>query len=49
MNYMELCQQVCSTLLSLDPQNEDGTVLMADIAFRKVCVKLLFLKTIRFC
>nr|XP_022900469.1 tetratricopeptide repeat protein 21B-like [Onthophagus taurus]XP_022900470.1 tetratricopeptide repeat protein 21B-like [Onthophagus taurus]XP_022900471.1 tetratricopeptide repeat protein 21B-like [Onthophagus taurus] len=36
MNKMELCQQTCNNLLSIDPENEDGTVLMADVAFRKV-------------
>lgn len=36
VNFMELCQQTCTTLLSLDPDNEEGSVLMADIAFRKM-------------
>lgn len=31
-----MCQQTCTTLLASDPENEEGTVLMADIAFRKV-------------
>lgn len=33
---MELCQQTCSTLLTTDPENEAASVMMADIAFRKV-------------
>lgn len=36
MNYLELCQQTCITLLDLDPDNETAAILMADIAFRKV-------------
>lgn len=36
VNFMELCQQTCTTLLSLDPDNEEGSVLMADIAFHKM-------------
>ncbi|KAK9754892.1 Tetratricopeptide repeat [Popillia japonica] len=36
MNNMDLCQQTCTTLLSVDQENEDGIVLMADIAFRKI-------------
>lgn len=37
INYLELCQQTCSTVLRLEPENETASVLMADIAFRKVC------------
>lgn len=36
MNYLELCQQTCSSLLELEPENETACILMADIAFRKV-------------
>lgn len=36
MSYLELCQQTCSTVLRIDPENETASVLMADIAFRKV-------------
>lgn len=33
---MELCQQTCTNLLNLDPENESASIMMADIAFRKV-------------
>ncbi|KAF5302439.1 hypothetical protein FQR65_LT08528 [Abscondita terminalis] len=36
MNHLELCQQTCGTLTKLDPDNEDASVMLADIAFRKV-------------
>lgn len=36
MNYLELCQQTCSALLKTDPENEAASVMMADLAFRKV-------------
>lgn len=36
MNYLELCQQTCSNILRIDPENETASVMMADIAFRKV-------------
>lgn len=36
INYLELCQQTCANLLKLDADNEIASVLMADIAFRKV-------------
>lgn len=36
MNFLELCQQTCSTVLRIDPDNETASVMMADIAFRKV-------------
>ncbi|XP_050293241.1 tetratricopeptide repeat protein 21B-like [Anthonomus grandis grandis] len=36
MNYLELCQQTCATILRIDPENETASVIMADIAFRKV-------------
>lgn len=36
MNYLELCQQTCSTILRICPENETASVMMADIAFRKV-------------
>ncbi|KAF7266424.1 hypothetical protein GWI33_020255 [Rhynchophorus ferrugineus] len=35
-NYLELCQQTCATILRIDPDNEVASVIMADIAFRKV-------------
>lgn len=38
MNYLDLCQQTCASLLKLDPDNEAASVMMADIAFRKVGV-----------
>lgn len=36
INNFELCQQTCGTLLQLDADNEDGAVMMANIAFQKV-------------
>ncbi|CAH1154815.1 unnamed protein product, partial [Phaedon cochleariae] len=36
INYLELCQKTCSTILKIDPENESASVMMADIAFRKV-------------
>ncbi|KAG5885606.1 hypothetical protein JTB14_024787 [Gonioctena quinquepunctata] len=36
MNYLELCQQTCTSILKIDPYNETASVMMADIAFRKV-------------
>ncbi|KAJ8985639.1 hypothetical protein NQ317_015135 [Molorchus minor] len=36
MNYLELCQQTCAAILKNDPENETASVMMADIAFRKV-------------
>ncbi|XP_049939985.1 tetratricopeptide repeat protein 21B-like isoform X2 [Schistocerca serialis cubense] len=33
---LELCQQACSQLLETDPDNESATVMMADLAFRRV-------------
>ncbi|XP_019763181.2 tetratricopeptide repeat protein 21B isoform X1 [Dendroctonus ponderosae] len=36
MNYLELCQQTCAIILRIDQDNEAASVLMADIAFRKV-------------
>lgn len=38
MSYLELCQQTCSTVLRIDPDNETASVMMADIAFRKVSI-----------
>lgn len=35
-NKMDLCQQICSQILQLDPKNEAASVMMADISFRKV-------------
>ncbi|XP_030747713.1 tetratricopeptide repeat protein 21B-like [Sitophilus oryzae] len=35
-NYLELCQQTCATIFRIDPENEVASVMMADIAFRKV-------------
>lgn len=40
MNYLELCQQTCSALLKADPENEAASVMMADLAFRKVFYRL---------
>lgn len=36
MNYLDMCQQVSTTILSLESENEIASVMMADIAFRKV-------------
>lgn len=36
MNFLELCQQTCSAILRIDADNESASVMMADIAFRKV-------------
>lgn len=36
MNYLDLCQQTCTNLLNIDPENEAASVMMADIAFRKI-------------
>ncbi|KAJ8941157.1 hypothetical protein NQ318_004277 [Aromia moschata] len=36
MNYLELCQQTCANILRKDPENETASVMMADIAFRKI-------------
>ncbi|XP_060525880.1 tetratricopeptide repeat protein 21B-like isoform X2 [Cylas formicarius] len=36
MNYLELCQQTCASVLRIDADNEAASVMMADIAFRKV-------------
>lgn len=36
MNNLELCQQTCAMLLKANPDNEVASVMMADIAFRKV-------------
>lgn len=44
MNYLELCQQTCANILRLDPENETASVMMADIAFRKVKFAVLGLK-----
>ncbi|KAK4881230.1 hypothetical protein RN001_004549 [Aquatica leii] len=35
-NNLELCQQTCAALSKLDPDNEDASVMLADIAFRKI-------------
>lgn len=40
MNYLELCQQTCSTILKIEPDNEIASVMLADIAFQKV--RLIF-------
>lgn len=39
MNQLELCQQTCNTILRIQPDNEAASVMMADIAFRKVINK----------
>ncbi|XP_045469443.1 tetratricopeptide repeat protein 21B-like [Harmonia axyridis] len=36
MNALELCQQTCGTILDIDSENEEASLLMADIAFHKV-------------
>ncbi|KAF5300446.1 hypothetical protein FQA39_LY02245 [Lamprigera yunnana] len=36
MNNLELCQQICAQLSRIDPDNEDATVMLADIAFRRI-------------
>lgn len=41
MNYLELCQQTCSTILKIEPDNEIASVMLADIAFRKVSFHFL--------
>lgn len=33
---MDRCAQTCTTLLKADPNNEAASVMMADLAFRKV-------------
>lgn len=41
MNYLELCQQTCSTILKIESDNEIASVMLADIAFRKVGLHFL--------
>jgi tetratricopeptide repeat protein 21B len=36
MNNLDRCAQNCSILLNADPNNEAASVMMADLAFRKV-------------
>ncbi|KAK5649373.1 hypothetical protein RI129_000402 [Pyrocoelia pectoralis] len=36
MNNLELCQQTCALLSKIDPDNEEASVMLADIAFRKI-------------
>lgn len=36
MNDLDRCRQSCSALLNADPSNEAASVIMADLAFRKV-------------
>ncbi|KAI4489571.1 hypothetical protein M0802_011008 [Mischocyttarus mexicanus] len=36
INNLDRCAQTCTTLLKADPNNEAASVMMADIAFRKV-------------
>lgn len=36
MNDLDRCAQNCSILLNADPKNEAASVMMADLAFRKV-------------
>lgn len=36
MNALELCQQTCGAILDIDNENEEASLLMADIAFHKV-------------
>eukprot|EP00736_Rhodelphis_marinus_P011266 Rmarinus@m.19544 len=34
-NELELCQQQCLTLMNIDPNNEDASIMLSDIMFRK--------------
>lgn len=36
MNNMDQCQQMCSLILEIDPNNEVASVMMADLSFRRV-------------
>lgn len=36
MNNLDRCAQNCTILLNADPNNEAASVMMADLAFRKV-------------
>ena len=36
MNILEPCQQICTNILAIEAENEHASVMMADIAFRKV-------------
>lgn len=36
MNNLDKCEQTCMTLLKADSNNEAASVMMADLAFRKV-------------
>ncbi|KAB0800201.1 hypothetical protein PPYR_05941 [Photinus pyralis] len=36
INNLELCQQTCAMISKLDPDNEEASVMLADIAFRKI-------------
>ncbi|XP_066591171.1 tetratricopeptide repeat protein 21B-like [Prorops nasuta] len=36
MNHLEKCAQTCTVLLNADPDNEIASVMMADLAFRKI-------------
>lgn len=37
MNNLDMCQKTCKKILEIQPENESASVMMADIAFRKVC------------
>ncbi|RZC41543.1 tetratricopeptide repeat protein 21B-like [Asbolus verrucosus] len=36
INVLDPCQQVCTSILAVDPESENASVMMADIAFRKI-------------
>lgn len=44
MNLLESCQQICTNILAIEPENEHASVMMADIAFRKVINALIILR-----
>lgn len=36
INNIAECQQICSMILKIEPNNEAASVMMADLSFRKV-------------
>jgi Tfp pilus assembly protein PilF len=36
VNDMEQCKLTCAAILQVDPNNENASVMMADLSFRKV-------------
>lgn len=40
------CQAMCTKILKMDPNNETASVMMADLSFRGVNVRLIFVKSI---